>query len=192
MTVQFMDGGVFHAPYGPRVAPQMQHAIDWLQRDRDTRKAWVQVWDPVQDLLTIETRDHPCTTAMQFMIRNDRLNLHLFMRANDAWRGFPYDVFQFCQLQLAVAECLRLEPGTYFHHATSLHLYEENLEQVEGLKSSSQPPIDGVKSSPFLPGVWKDLQIGGRSLFYGSVIPLGDGEKLMCNALRRAGVEGQW
>lgn len=141
------------------------------------------------DLMTTDTRDHPCTTAIQFMIRNDKLNAHVFMRANDAWRGFPYDVFQFCQLQLAVAGALGLEPGTYYHHATSFHLYEENLEAVDGLQSSSQPPIPGVSGNR-----WGYVRGRARCMFYGAldITLMNDGEELMYNAMRKAGVEGAW
>lgn len=191
---QFTDGGVFHAPYGPRTSSQIQPAIDWFRRDKDTRKAWVQVWDPMQDLMTGDTRDHPCTTAIQFMIRDDRLNAHVFMRANDAWRGFPYDVFQFCQLQLAVADCLRIEPGIYFHHATSFHLYEDNLEQVSTLEQSSQPAIPGIQISPAsLPHQWIFHRGKARRIFYNQQPnDMNTGETLMHTALRRAGIEGEW
>lgn len=193
---QFMDGGVFHAPYGPRIASQMQPAIAWLQRDKDTRKAWISVWDPMMDLMTHNTRDHPCTTAIQFMIRNDKLNAHVFMRANDAWRGFPYDVFQFTQLQQAVAACLRIELGTYYHHATSFHLYEDNIDAASDIISSSQPPILGVDAQDLMQ--WGSTQTRARDLFYGvkSETPdtyfHNDGEYLMYNALRKRGVEGAW
>jgi thymidylate synthase len=201
---EFTDGGVFHAPYGPRIATQIPKAMDWLERDQASRKAHVTVWDATQDLWCEETRDHPCTTHMQFMVRNDRLDLHVGMRANDAWRGFPYDVFQFCQLQLAVAHALEYPPGTYYHHATSFHLYEENWGDVPRLASSSQPPIEGVQSPhPLSPdNRWRWQQDRARHLFYGTLYGAGDppspdtdfnsGELLMCNALRSRNVEGSW
>lgn len=193
---EFMDGGVFHAPYGPRIATQIPRAIEWLIHDPDTRKAHVSVWDPQQDLWTQDTRDHPCTTHMQFMLRREALDLHVGMRANDAWRGFPYDVFQFTQLQQAVANCLRVKLGTYYHHVTSFHLYEENMGQAETVISSSQPPILGVGTDyPF--ATWYRYQMMAREIFYGraDINPeyhLNDGETLMWNALRKAGVEGSW
>ncbi len=186
----FLDGGVFHAPYGPRIAPQMPKVLGRLGRDPDTRQAHVAVWDVVQDLYTDNTRDYPCTTALQFMIRGDKLDLHVHMRANDAWRGFPYDVFQFTQLQLAAANFLCREPGNYYHNATSFHLYEDNWEMVDGLTSSYQPALSGVDA--FDAVIWGDVQDRERQLFYGSAnYPVG-GEEVMTNALRRRGVEGAW
>lgn len=187
---QFTDGGVFHAPYGPRIAAQIPEALEWLIRDPDSRKAYVSVWQPAQDLWTRDTRDHPCTTHLQFMIRQEALDLHVGMRANDAWRGFPYDVFQFTQLQQAAASCLRVPVGTYYHHVTSFHLYEENWDQVERLQSSSQPPIDGVYLEYL--HTWKVYQMRARDLFYGMPLSGNPGEELMWNALRKCGIEGSW
>lgn len=203
----FMDGGVFHAPYGPRIATQLPEAIAWLRRDPDTRKAYVATWDPMVDLWDKETRDHPCTTSIQFMIRDGALNAHVNMRANDAWRGFPYDAFQFCQLQLAVAQCLGVPAGTYFHHATSFHLYEENYDGVDQLVSCSQTPIGPLGEDILFPSPtgfnslplydWGYMQKRARAVFYGdpSINPetqLCDSERLFWRALRTAGVEGSW
>lgn len=193
----FLDGGVFHAPYGPRIATQVPEALDWLRRDPDSRKAHISVWQPQQDLWTHDTRDHPCTTHLQFMIRDGKVDLHVGMRANDAWRGFPYDVFQFCQLQLAACACLCIPPGTYYHHATSFHLYEENWEDVGRLMSCSQAPIDGLLTDiVFHPLDWGSIQQRARNIFYGQVdYPderLNDGELLMYKALRARDVRGEW
>jgi thymidylate synthase len=190
---EFTDGGVFHAPYGPRIASQLPAAIEWLKIDPDTRKAHVSVWDPVQDLWTQGTRDHPCTTHMQFMIRNDALDLHVGMRANDAWRGFPNDVFQFTQLQQAIAACLHIDLGTYYHHATSFHLYEENLNDVDRLISSSQPPFYGVGIDYYF-ATWSAYQQRARDVFYGGLErdQMNEGELRMWEALRKHGVEGKW
>lgn len=186
----FQDGGVFHAPYGPRLAPQLPQAIHRLRKDPSTRQAHLNVWDPVQDLWTDRTRDYPCTTSVQFMVRGECVDMHVNMRANDAWRGFPYDVFQFTQLQQAVANTLDRAVGTYYHHATSFHLYEPNWDQAFELKASSQPEIEGVWAGR----AWEHVQDRARAIFYGTPTPtnLNTGEGLMYDALRRRGVEGQW
>lgn len=186
----FLDGGVFHAPYGPRIAPQLPKALARLVADPDTRQAHVAVWDVMQDLYTDTTRDYPCTTAMQFMIRDGKLDLHVHMRANDGWRGFPYDVFQFTQLQQAAAHFLNRPVGNYYHNATSFHLYEDNWDMVAGLESSSQVSLTGV--APTRPAKWSDVQDRARELFYGAAnYPVG-GEHVMNEALRRRCVEGAW
>jgi thymidylate synthase len=47
------------------------------------------------------------------------------MRSNDAYIGFPSDVFAFTFIQELVARTLNLELGKYSHFVGSLHLYDE-------------------------------------------------------------------
>lgn len=192
---KYLDGGVFHAPYGARAGAQVAQAIERLKQDPDTRKAYIALWDPAQDMWTMDTRNHPCVTSIQFMIRDNRLNMHLEMRANDAWHGFPYDIFMFAQLQLAMANVLQIEAGVYYHHATSFHLYDEHLDRVDDLISASSDPLDGVCAhiDPERAS-WADTQCAARGLFYGTAgfPPVGEGERKMWNALRKAGVTGTW
>lgn len=193
---RFMDGGEFHAPYGPRVLPQLQRVVERIVLDRDTRQAVIQVWDPARDLYVDGFRDYPCTTQLQLMVRGGRLDLHVSMRANDAWHGHPYDVFQFCQLQCSLANVLDVEPGTYYHHATSFHLYEPQWDAVDAMSFD----VDHVPVR--YDGVWARHDVGAmtewaRRLFYGTVDPLEEpylheGEKRLFDALRRAGVEGRY
>ena len=50
-----------------------------------------------------------------------------YMRSNDIWMGFPYDVFQFTAMQILLSMQLGVELGTYTHISGSLHLYERDL-----------------------------------------------------------------
>lgn len=100
-------------------------------------------WEFVKDLLTkdplsrqavihIKTADNTpskdvnCTVCMQFFIRDNLLHATVYMRSNDIWMGFPYDVFSFTALQCKMAMELGVGIGTYTHIAGSLHLYERD------------------------------------------------------------------
>lgn len=123
-----------HGAYGPRIAGQVQAAINRLSRDPSSRRAVVQVWDQHRDLRHREdATDYPCTTLFQLMIRSDAVDIHVSMRANDLWWGTAYDVFAFSQVQCTVANLLGLDVGFYYHHATSLHLYEKDWEAAGNL-----------------------------------------------------------
>lgn len=119
--------GFFWGAYGERVGAQVVHAVRKLQADHDTRQAVATLWNGYQDNVPGKL-DYPCTVALIFSIRDGALRLHTTMRSNDAWLGLPYDVFQFTQLQAAVAGSLGLPAGRYTHHVVSLHLYERDLE----------------------------------------------------------------
>jgi thymidylate synthase len=142
------DMGRFHGAYGPRVLPQLEAAVHRLTEDPESRRAVINVWDPLQDLFVNQgIRNYPCTTQLQFFVRDGALTLYVTMRANDAWRGLAYDAFTFAQLQLTVARCLGVEPGPYVHHATSMHLYEDDWDKVAGLRAPEVEPereVDGI------------------------------------------------
>ena len=152
------DNGIFHGAYGPRTNGQFDVIIDRLRQDPDTRQAVVTIWNPEYDLQPSK-RDYPCTILHQFRIRDNKLNMSVYMRSNDVWLGAAYDFFQFTRVQLAIASVLGIEPGTYNHHVGSLHIYEQHYEAAEGLKhtdiKNEIPAITGrswneVKSSALL------------------------------------------
>lgn len=124
--------GRFYGAYGERVGFQTESVVEKLRRDRDTRQAVITLWDPRLDNVP-GFRDYPCTVALGFRVRRDRLDLSVLMRSNDVWLGTAYDVFQFTQLQWTVARQLGVEPGRYTHTAWSLHIYERDLPRVAKL-----------------------------------------------------------
>jgi hypothetical protein len=152
------DNGIFHGAYGPRTNGQFDVIIDRLCQDPDTRQAVVTIWNPQYDLQA-KKRDYPCTILHQFRIRDNKLNMSVYMRSNDVWLGAAYDFFQFTRVQLAIASVLGIEPGTYNHHVGSLHIYEQHYAPAEDLKYTDikhDIPIIGgrtwneVKSSALL------------------------------------------
>lgn len=153
------DNGVFHGAYGPRTNGQYDVVIDRLKADPDSRQAVVTIWNPQYDLQP-QKRDYPCTVLHQFRIRDNKLNMSVYMRSNDVWLGAAYDFFQFTRVQIAMASVLGIEPGKYAHHVGSLHIYEEHYASADKLaytdKKVEIPVFTGrtwneVKSSAFLP-----------------------------------------
>jgi len=157
---QFMDGGTFHGGYGQRTRGQMLAVIDKLKQDPHTRQGIVTLWDPVHDLFTPGMHDYPCTVALQFLIRKQGLVMMTHMRSNDVWRGLPYDLFVFTQLQQAVAAHLAVPVGSYFHHVSSLHMYETDAEAAKQmLDDDTLLPAVPPHGSLFTPGVdWETVQ----------------------------------
>lgn len=120
----FLDEGWLHGAYGPRINGQIPTILDRLVADPDTRQAVLQIWDRTKDLTgRQDLHDIPCTLSLQFLRRDNKLEMHTTMRSNDVYLGTPYDIFQFCFLQLNLAELLEVGVGSYYHHANSLHLY---------------------------------------------------------------------
>lgn len=132
------DNGLFHGAYGIRTQSQYAPVIERLKADPDTRQAVVTIWNPELDLLA-NKRDYPCTILHQFRIRDNKLNMSVYMRSNDVWLGAAYDFFQFTRVQLSMASILGIEAGTYNHHVGSLHIYEQHYNSAESLKHTTEP-----------------------------------------------------
>lgn len=158
----FMDQGTFHGAYGPRLRPQMDMIVRRLQEDSRTRRAVVTLWDPLRDGIE-GVQNYPCTTELQFLVRDERVDLHVTMRANDAWHGLAYDAFVFSQLQHTVANILGRQAGMYVHHANSLHVYEEHWPLTERLEYPTREP-------GFMPYGFRSFErarlIGTRDVLY--------------------------
>lgn len=129
---KFEEAGVFWGGYGSRVAGQLGLAFETLLEDRDSRQAVVTIFDGHRDLHR-KTADVPCTIAVQFMIRQDRLEARTVMRSNDVWLGLTYDLVQFIALQGAMAAALDIPMGPYIHQPGSLHLYETDRQRAQHL-----------------------------------------------------------
>lgn len=126
------DKESFHGSYGDRIGFQANSVVQKLRHDANTRQAVITLWDPWLDNLEGK-HDYPCTVALQFAIVQHHLEMTTIMRSNDAWLGFPYDVFQFTQLQMTIANTLGVNYGAYRHIALSFHIYEENLQNAHKL-----------------------------------------------------------
>lgn len=131
--------GLFHGAYGDRIGLQLPLVLDKLRADSSTRQAVIALWDPRLDN-DPGKRDYPCTLSLVFSTSPQGfLELDVTMRSNDVWRGLPYDLFQFSQLQLTVARLLALEPGAYRHHTHSLHLYADDAADARRVVSTWNP-----------------------------------------------------
>lgn len=143
------DGRTLAGAYGPMVKSQLRYVVNALLQDRETRQAVISIWRPNPQ----PSKDIPCTLAMNFMIRNDRLHTHVFMRSSDAWLGLPYDMFSFSCIALRVAcaynrrmhevkEFRGVLPGSLTISAASSHLYLRDLYPAKEVLSFG-PADDG-------------------------------------------------
>lgn len=121
------DGETINSAYGYRIEKkfgfnQWEHIVKLLRKDPNSRQAVIHIKDASNEV----TKDLPCTVCLQYFIRDGKLHATTYMRSNDIWLGFPYDVFSFTCFQIMLAFELGVEIGTYTHIAGSLHLYSRN------------------------------------------------------------------
>lgn len=148
--------GSLREAYGPRLKgtgefgyniDQINRAIEKLRKKPDTRRATISLLESSD--LEPRQKEAPCTVALQFIQRRERLHLVAMMRSNDAYLGFTHDVFCFTMIQELVARSLGIKVGDYHHFATSLHLYEDDIGAVgKYLDEGFQSPVFSMPKMP--------------------------------------------
>lgn len=155
--------GAIHGAYGPRLL-RMREGIDQLSnvarllRERPgSRRAVVQLFN-AEDL-TSNFKEIPCTTTIQFLLRNNRLDMSVTMRSNDAYWGLPHDFFCFSMLQEMMAIRIGANLGQYHQYVGSMHIYDQYIEGAkayisEGHQKSvempNMPPLNPFSLVPAL------------------------------------------
>ena len=141
----YADGNEIFGGYGPRLFDwrginQFENIADILRSKPDSRQAVIQLFD-AQDLVA-DHNDIPCTCTLQFMLRRGQLHMFTYMRSNDAYVGFPHDVFCFTMLQEIMARKLSVDLGTYKHAVGSLHLYNQSFRNARLFLNEGWQPTE--------------------------------------------------
>lgn len=126
------DGETVNSNYGWCISrkfgfDQWEFVKEELIKNPNSRRAVIHI----KEASDKESKDVNCTVCLQFFIRDNKLHMTTYMRSNDIWMGFPYDVFQFTCMQILMSMELGIELGTYTHIVGSLHLYERNVKEKE-------------------------------------------------------------
>jgi thymidylate synthase len=122
---------------------QYEWAIKSLSADSDSRQAIMHFNLPEHQY--VGNKDFVCTMYGIWHIRDNRLNLTIHMRSNDAILGTPTDVAFFTVLQQQALSHLRhvhpgLQLGKYTHIVDSYHIYDRNFNLVEEMLQSKFKP----------------------------------------------------
>jgi thymidylate synthase len=133
----------FNAAYGERLrhfdltsvtVDQLEHVIETLKRDPDSRQASIVLSHPLYDNYTVETNDRACNVYAHAMIRDGKLDWMQIIRSNDAIWGIPYNMVQWSHLQEWVATTLGVEVGTLFIVQDSFHVYADKYDECNNIK----------------------------------------------------------
>jgi len=151
------DGLVWRGGYGPRIrnwqgkVDQVKEVIRLFKEDRNTRRAVIAIFDPVQDFC--ETKDEPCNILLTFLIRENKLHATITLRSNDAIWGFSgINAFEWSTLMELIASQVNAEVGTLTFMVGSFHLYEPHWSRAETIlnKPLKKCPQDfGLEDASF-------------------------------------------
>jgi thymidylate synthase len=115
-----------------------------FQRDPYTRQAIIAITDPAKDYFDHnydlkKTKDFPCTNNLQFLKRNEYLDVITHMRSNDFfWGASAVNIFNFTFIQEYFAKILGLKVGHYYHIVNNLHYYKEFQSKIETLANVTE------------------------------------------------------
>jgi len=153
---------VVHGAYGPRIfggePNQFSTIIDLLTRKPSSRQAVIQVYDQ-RDIVAYHREgdsdkdiryhtDIPCTCTLQFLLRDNGLNLVVYMRSNDVYKGLSHDIFSFTMIQEIMSCMLKVEIGNYKHIVGSFHLYDCDLDKATEYLSEGHFSPSSMMSMP--------------------------------------------
>jgi hypothetical protein len=135
------DGLTLAGAYGPPFVDQLPYVVDCLKRDPQSRQAVATLWRP----RPAPDPDIPCTIALQWLVRQGRLNCLATMRSSDMYLGVPYDVFSFSAMSVVVALDLKARGvevtlGDLTLTAGSQHVYERDFDAVRACAACRDDP----------------------------------------------------
>jgi thymidylate synthase len=146
--------GTINSNYGQYIfagPKQFDNVVRILTEDRDSRRASIMILN--DNHLLSDTKDVPCTYGINFRIRNDKLNMSVMMRSQDAIFGMANDCPAFSFIHEMMLNALRrqyptLDYGTYHHTANSFHIYERHFAMLDRLVADDPyVPVDCPKIS---------------------------------------------
>lgn len=133
----------FNSNYGYYlfIENQLKHVVDTLIIDKDSRQACVMI--NRANVMMSQSTDKLCTNSIMFRIRDNKLNMTVQMRSNDAIFGLGIDACMFSFVYEMVYVVLKrlaysdLEIGTYHHTASSFHIYERHWDMLDKILESN-------------------------------------------------------
>lgn len=134
--------------YGPRARRQLDTVIANFITDLGSRQHVVFLGRPGDQ----GTPDAPCTVALQFLVRDAKLNVIAMMRSSDVTRGLPYDIMQFGGLGLLIARVVGVSEGSLTVFAGSSHVYDRDVINADASMTGRFVCDDTV------PRTWPELQ----------------------------------
>jgi len=123
------DDKTLYGAYGKRLYEQYIPIIEKLKKDIYSRQGIMTIIRPED--AQAKTKDFPCNNLLNFRVRNNKLDLTIYVRSQDLWLGFPIDIVHWTNLHYMISKILNLEVGNIYNIVNSLHLYESNIEDAK-------------------------------------------------------------
>jgi thymidylate synthase len=106
---------------------QLDRVIKDLRENPTTRRAIVVHYDISE--LDRYSFDTPCNVALNFYVKDNKLELTVFARSIDLWFGFCNDFYTFARLMSIVSSQTGYSLGSMHWFITNLHIYERHFNK---------------------------------------------------------------
>lgn len=115
------------APDG-RTIDQIQHVVDLIRDDPDSRRMVVSAWNVGElDLMAL----NPCHCLFQFYVGAGKLSCQLYQRSCDVGLGVPFNIASYSLLTLMLAQVCNLQPGEFVWTGGDVHVYTNHVEPLQ-------------------------------------------------------------
>ena len=111
---------------------QFNKVVEELKRNPDSRRGTMIYNRPSMhyDFNNSGMSDFMCTNAVQYLIRDGKVNALVYMRSNDAVFGYKNDYAWQKHVLQEVCDELNLPMGSIYWNVASLHVYERHFKFV--------------------------------------------------------------
>ena len=111
---------------------QFNKVVEELKRNPDSRRGTMIYNRPSMhyDFNNSGMSDFMCTNAVQYLIRDGKVNALVYMRSNDAVFGYKNDYAWQKHVLQEVCNELNLPMGSIYWNVASLHVYERHFKFV--------------------------------------------------------------
>ncbi|HHF4335540.1 thymidylate synthase [Haemophilus influenzae] len=135
---------------------QYHWVLNSFKKNKDTRRAIINI---NQAYHKSDTKDFPCTTAILFFIKENKLFCNVFSRSTDVITGLPYDMGFFSFLHELLFQDLveegisDLELGSTTMKTSFTQIYEKTLNKALGIvnnhkgEKENMPVISNAKQT---------------------------------------------
>jgi thymidylate synthase len=125
---------------------QIRGVIGKLREDAGTRRAATVIWAP-EDAVRL-SNDIPCAFGTFYHLRDGSLITTTILRSNNAFRLFPYNVFEFGLVGEMIASELLVPVGSYVHFSASMHVYDRDRNNAEDAVNRYRSRVVDLLRSP--------------------------------------------
>ncbi len=107
---------------------QIQNIIEYLKKKPDGKRAQASIWDQKIDLYG---NIGPCLQVIWLQIIDQKLEMHVHMRASDCYGKLLMNMNEFVALQNYISKEVGVKSGTYVQFVDSLHFNINDKEKVD-------------------------------------------------------------